>query len=167
MMNPRYSDRRWIAVLLLILVLAALTHFGPGDPGSASGGMRAIDGDSFHLGSDEVRLVGIDAPEGRQTCDKGGLSWACGEEARRQLVRLVGGRDIGCDVEDRDKHGRLLAVCRVDGIEINRWMVEQGWAVSYGRYLDAERAAERTRRGLWAGQFERPREWRDRHKIDG
>ena len=125
--------------------------------------MRPIDGDSFHLGGDEVRLSGIDAPEGRQTCEKDGRSWACGEEAKRRLLGLVGGRELACDVEDRDQHGRLLAVCRGGGTDINRWMVEQGWAVSYGRYLDAEREAERSRRGIWAGRFERPRQWRDRN----
>jgi endonuclease YncB( thermonuclease family) len=129
--------------------------------------MRAVDGDSFHLGSDEVRLVGIDAPEGRHTCTKGGKAWPCGEEARRRLTGLVGGRPIDCDVEDRDQHGRLLAVCQVGGIDINRWMVEQGWAVSYGRYLDAERTAERAERGIWASEFERPRAWRDRNNGDG
>jgi endonuclease YncB( thermonuclease family) len=167
MINLKYSDRRWVAVLLLILVLAALTHYLPGDPGSAHGRMRSIDGDSFHLGPDEIRLAGIDAPEGRQTCTKDGRSWNCGEESRRRLLDLVGAREIACDVEDRDQHGRLLAICRVGATEINRWMVEQGWAVSYGRYLDAERAAERARRGIWAGGFERPRAWRERHQVDG
>lgn len=163
MINLRYSDRRWIGILLLILVLAALTQFTPGSPDEAVGQMRPIDGDSFHLGANEVRLVGIDAPEGRQTCERNGKAWACGEEARRRLEQLVGGRDLSCDVEDRDKHGRLLAVCRVGGVDVNRWMVEQGWAVSYGRYLDAERAAERAHRGIWASRFDRPRAWRDRN----
>ncbi|MEZ5923473.1 MAG: thermonuclease family protein [Hyphomicrobiaceae bacterium] len=163
MINLKYSDRRWIAVVLLILLLAALGRYEQGSPVDAKGRMQAIDGDSFRLGEDEVRLVGIDAPEGRQTCEKDGKAWPCGEESRRRLQAFVGGREIDCAVEDKDKFGRLLAVCRVGGIEINRWMVEQGWAVSYGRYLDAERAAERARRGIWAGRFERPRAWRDRN----
>lgn len=163
MRKLNYADRKWIAIFVLILILAGLSRFGPGSIDATQGKMRAIDGDSFHLGADEIRLVGIDAPEGRQTCEKDGRSWACGEEAKRRLVTLVGGREIKCDVEDRDKHGRLLAVCRVGEVDINRWMVEQGWAVSYGRYLDAERAAERARRGIWAGRFERPRDWRDRN----
>lgn len=167
MINLKYSDRRWVAVLILILVLAALTQVTPGDPGAASGQLKAIDGDSFHLGSDEVRLVGIDAPEGRQSCTKGGKTWACGEEARRRLQGLVGSRKIDCDVEDRDKYGRLLAVCRIGATDINRWMVEQGWAVSYGRYLDAEREAERAERGIWASEFERPRAWRERSNVGG
>ncbi|MFO1172885.1 MAG: thermonuclease family protein [Hyphomicrobiaceae bacterium] len=167
MSNLRYSDRRWIGILVLILILAGLTQLTPGSPDEATGRMRAIDGDSFHLGSDEVRLVGIDAPEGRQTCERAGKSWACGEEARRRLEQVVGGRELACDVEDRDKYGRLLAVCRAGGVDVNRWMVEQGWAVSYGRYLDAERAAERGHRGIWAGQFERPRAWRDRYNQSG
>ena len=69
---------RWLATLVLILALAGLQWLQqrtqlPGGGADVpvdgvSGQPRLVDGDSFHLGSDEVRLVGIDAPEGRQAC---------------------------------------------------------------------------------------------------
>ena len=156
---------------LLLVLLAAVVAFlkerqgGPGAPlpAEVSGRIRGIDGDSFRLGADEVRLVGIDAPEGRQDCERGGARWACGEEAARRLGSLVGNREVKCRIEDRDQYGRLLAVCSVAGIEINRYMVENGWAVSYGRYGELEKAAARARRGIWAGSFERPKAWRAQH----
>jgi hypothetical protein len=32
--------------------------------------------------------------------------------------------------------------------------------VAYGRYDEAEQKARQARRGLWAGDFERPQDWR-------
>lgn len=119
-----------------------------------------VDGDSFFLGSDEVRLVGIDAPEGRQTCTRGSTTWPCGEDARRKLAQLIGGRPITCKANERDQHHRMLAICSVDGRELNREMVAAGMAVAYGNYEREEAAARAAKSGLWSGEFERPRQWR-------
>ena len=54
-------------------------------------------------------------------------------------------------------------MCRSGGVELNRRQVEDGWAVAYGDYADAERSARERRVGLWAGSFDRPREWRVEH----
>ena len=53
-----------------------------------------------------------------------------------------------------------------DGSELNGWMVRQGWALAYGRagsYRSYEQEAQAARRGLWAGNFVPPWEWRQRH----
>ena len=42
-------------------------------------------------------------------------------------------------------------------------MVERGWAVAYGAYDAEERLAREELRGLWAGSFDRPRDWRVMH----
>lgn len=155
--------RRWVVLvgLLAVAVLADRIRQS-GLPAEVTGTPRLVDGDSFRLGVHEVRLVGIDAPEGRQTCTRQGASWDCGEAARRELARLVVGAVISCSVEERDEHGRLLAVCRAGGRDLNREMVALGLAVAYGRYRDAEQEARGANRGLWAGEFERPRDWRRR-----
>lgn len=128
------------------------------------GGIAKInDGDSITLGAERIRLLGIDAPEYGQECRRNGAAYACGRQAREALARLVAGHDISCSGWERDRYGRLLAVCKAGGVELNRNMVEQGWAVAYGDYEDAERAARQRLAGLWAGEFERPRIWRDNH----
>ena len=45
-------------------------------------------------------------------------------------------------------------------VELNRWLVEEGWAVSFGGYQGAERTARTARKGVWAGEFLRPADWR-------
>jgi endonuclease YncB( thermonuclease family) len=126
---------------------------------------RAIvnDGDTITLGFERIRLRGIDAPEFNQTCGKAGVDYSCGRRAREALVGLVAGRAVSCAGRERDKYDRLLAICTAGGMELNRSMVEAGWAVAYGDYHAEEEAAHDKGVGLWAGSFERPRDWREMH----
>jgi len=149
-------------------VLMASTVSGPAEarPIEASGYAKVIDGDSLQVGYERIRLVGIDAPEGRQTCEREGVTWLCGQEAARALRGLVGGREVRCIADARDRYKRLLAVCTVNGTNLNATMVERGWALAFVRYSHAyvgeEDRARRAKRGLWAGEFEKPWEWRRR-----
>jgi endonuclease YncB( thermonuclease family) len=137
---------------------------------------RAIvvrDGDTMRLGDDEVRLDGIDAPEYRQRCtDAAGRDWPCGEAARMALATLIAGRTITCEEHARDGFGRMVATCRdEDGRDLAAAIAEQGFAISEGRFGNGRYAAEVTgarvaQRGIWAGQFEPPADWRARHPRD-
>lgn len=124
---------------------------------------RAVvnDGDTLTLAGRRIRLRGIDAPEYSQTCTRAGAAYACGRQSRRELETLIAGRPVTCEGWERDRYDRLLAVCRAGDIDLNRRLVEDGWAVAYGDYADAELAARRAGKGLWAGEFERPRAWRE------
>ena len=169
----RRDVQRWIGILVLA-VIAGLSGRGgdkvrppdiAGD--SVEGYPKLVDGDSFHLGNYEVRMKGIDAPEGRQTCLKDGRNWSCGEAARAELQRLIGGQKIVCKVDGRDQHNRVLGYCSAGGRDLNAGMVASGMALSYGGYLKEETAAKLARRGLWVSEFQRPREWRREHGIGG
>ncbi len=83
-----------------------------------------MDGDSFFLDRTEVRMQGIDAPEGKQTCLRDGRDWRCGDDSRRTLERLTGGQPIRCVIHSTDQHGRALATCfNASGINLNARMV--------------------------------------------
>ncbi|WP_075996690.1 thermonuclease family protein [Salaquimonas pukyongi] len=127
------------------------------------GPFKIVDGDSLEAASQRYRLKGIDAPEYTQTCRKNGADWPCGREAARHLRRLVDAGSTVCSGGEVDKFGRLLVVCHAGDVQVNRQMVLQGWAVSFGAYEAEERLARRNESGLWAGEFERPREWRELH----
>lgn len=165
---------RWAATLILAV---AAVYFGRDQmrpsggridtgplPQRVTGAGRAVDGDSLFVGRDEVRLKGIDAPEGRQTCTRAQTSWACGEASRDELRRLIGRDVVECRVADRDIHRRLLAYCTAGGRDLNGGMVASGMAVAYGGYLRQEGEAKMTKKGLWSSQFKRPRAWRDEHR---
>jgi endonuclease YncB( thermonuclease family) len=123
-----------------------------------------VDGDSFFIGQTEVRMQGIDAPEGRQTCTRDGRDWRCGEDAKRTLQRLIAGQPIRCDIHSTDQHGRRLATCYTSsGTNLNASMVSEGFAFAFGSYQNEERQAKAAKRGLWNSEFERPQDWRRRN----
>lgn len=151
-----------IVILTLLAVIAVRGPFNsPAE--TLSGTMRAADGDSLVYGAARIRLEGIDAPELGQTCGRSGVDYACGREAHRALVLMILDRVVSCQSGRRDRYGRHLARCAAGGVNLNRAMVEEGWAVAYGDYDREEIAARHAGRGLWGGTFERPQEWRRVH----
>ncbi len=155
---------RRIGLLVLGILAALAARFAPENvQSSVDGRPRLVDGDSFFIGQTEVRMQGIDAPEGRQSCLRDGRPWRCGEDAKRTLQRLMAGAPIRCDIHSKDQHGRGLATCyAATGENLNARMVAEGFAVAFGRYEQEEREAKAARRGIWASEFERPQQWRRR-----
>ena len=121
------------------------------------------DGDSLQIDDTRIRLEGIDAPEFQQICTLSGRQSDCGRQAARHLRRLIGQRQVECAGWRVDRFERLLAVCHAGDIDLNARMVFDGWAVSFGAYEGEEAQARRAGRGLWAGSFDRPRDWRRDH----
>lgn len=148
---------RWILPLLLICAsMAAQAE-------DWRGAARVVDGDTLAIGDARLRLIAIDAPEGAQTCrDAQQREYDCGREATRELERLIGGQEVSCSGEKRDRYGRALVVCSVGGVNLNAEMVRSGWAVAYlGPNFERQEAeARQAGRGLWAGEFQRPEDWR-------
>ncbi len=150
-----------VAILGLLVLLAA--RLDRSETQSLQGRVTVNDGDSLTLGTQRIRLRGIDAPEFDQTCRKDGADYACGRRSRDALIALIGGRPVSCSGRERDKYDRLLMTCAAAGVELNSGQVEAGWAVAYGDYRAEEDAARRAKAGLWAGDFEPPRAWREMH----
>ena len=124
-----------------------------------------------------IRIEGIDAPEYRQTCqDEHGAEWFCGKEARKALEDIVKVGGLDCRVDASDVYHRTIGLCAVAGTkDIGREMVRRGMAVSGaeasgsrfnngGPYLVEEVQAQKAKRGIWRGNFERPADWRARTK---
>ncbi len=130
-----------------------------------SGPVRVSDGDSLRFGEERVRIVGIDAPELDQTCkNPDGSPWPCGRVARQSLLQLVAKGGVTCTYEKRDRYGRALGLCLVDGVDIGGAMVSQGMAVSYDGYPEQEAYARNGRKGMWRGEFIMPRDWRRKER---
>lgn len=126
---------------------------------------RAGDGDSLTVGEARVRLFGIDAPEFNQSCTRGGREWSCGAAAAEELAKLVNGKQVRCVSTGTDQHKRALGRCTVGTLDVNRAMVAGGHAIAFRRYstdyVSAEDSAKANRRGLWAGTFKMPSEYRN------
>ncbi|RUT30950.1 thermonuclease family protein [Arsenicitalea aurantiaca] len=146
------------AVLAIAGAVAVLLQPAPELMG---GRARVSDGDSFRLGSERIRLVGLDAPELGQTCTRrDGEAWPCGDTARNRMAQLLNSGNLTCETTGRDQFDRYLATCSVDGRDLGSVMVEEGLALNEGGYAAEERRARDAGRGMWKGEFESPRAWR-------
>lgn len=140
-------------ISLLVLSLTCLSANAMAAP--VQGSARVIDGDTLQVGSERIRIEGIDAPELAQVCqDDARRTWACGEAAFRRLRNLVQGATVICEATQRDDYGRLVATCQARGRDLGAALVSEGlaWAfVKYsGTYVAEERSAREAKRGVFA-----------------
>ena len=147
----------------LALICLLLAH--PAMAGRLAGSGRVVDGDTLEVAGQMIRLDGIDAPEKGQRCTTAsGQHFPCGADAARRLQALVHGAAVRCKGEEMDRYDRLIAVCTAGNVDLNRAMVEAGWALAFRkystRYVDAEDRAKARRSGLWAGSFTAPWDFR-------
>jgi endonuclease YncB( thermonuclease family) len=92
------------------------------------------EGDQIVIGNSRIRLGGIDAPSVDQLClNNNGERWTCGVAARDELIKHVGNKSWTCHVRATDRRGRTVARCDVDGQDIQKWLVANGWALAYTR----------------------------------
>lgn len=128
------------------------------------GSASVVDGDTLELGGERIRLHGIDAPESRQSCQRNGETWACGQAAADLLQELVQGHQLQCQQRDRDDYGRIVATCRAGRIDLAEALAGAGLAVALPQFSEAYVvAADRARTnlaGIWAGEFQTPADFR-------
>ena len=134
-----------------------------------SGVPRIRDGDQIQIGSNRIRLGGIDAPSTDQLClNTKGERWTCGAAARDELIKHAGAKSWTCHTRTTDRRGRVVARCEVEGEDIQKWLVTSGWALAYTRvskdYEADEKAAREAKAGMWQGAFIAPWDWRVRNK---
>ena len=130
--------------------------------------IRIIDADTIELGGAKVRLNGIDAPEMRQNCeDINSKLYLCGVSARdalQALVESMADEMVQCRYTGKDFYDRFIGECSLGKININMWLVENGWGLAYRKYskkyVKNENIAESNRVGMWSGKFVEPWNWR-------
>ncbi|MCS6778518.1 MAG: thermonuclease family protein [Geminicoccaceae bacterium] len=147
-----FGPRRLLPVVVLAATAAGFDHLRaqPTQPAGLVAlrgpATRVRDGDTLELLGHVVRLQGIAAPE---------LHEPLGHEAKLALEALVAGRTLTCLPDGTRSHGRIVAICRVDGEDVGARLVAMGLArdcprFSAGRYRAIEREA--ARRGAEIGR---------------
>lgn len=150
------------------LVLLGLPAVAFADEVVVTGVASVIDGDTLEIHGERIRLFGIDACESRQLCeDASGQPYRCGQQAALALAGRIGSRTVRCEGKTKDRYGRLVAICYLGSEDLDAWMVAQGLALAFRKYstlyVPQEDAARVAKRGLWAGSFDAPWEWRKEH----
>lgn len=100
-----------------------------------------------------------------------GQPWQCGQTAANMLADKIGNQTVTCTTKDKDRYGRIVAVCFAGGVDLNGWIVSEGMAVAYRKYsqdyIGQEATAKKANKGLWGSQFEMPWDWRHERKKQG
>ena len=93
--------------------------------GLLCGPATAVDGDTLRMGSERVRLWGVDAEE---------MSERNGPWAKEILSSIVAGKTVECLVLTRDNYGRAVARCHAGSTYINKKIIARGAALDCRRY---------------------------------
>ena len=138
-----------------------------------SGNAQIIDGDTIKINSKKIRLHGIDAPEFKQMCKKQYLTiifftftkdYPCGKISTQKLQKKINNKVITCKILDIDRYKRLIGECYKRNLNLNSWLVSNGYAVAYRKYskkyISNEINAKNEKKGLWQGKFEMPWDFR-------
>ncbi len=138
-----------------------------------SGNAQIIDGDTIKINSKKIRLHGIDAPEFKQKCKKPYLTiifftftkdYPCGKISTQKLQKKINNKVITCKILDIDRYKRLIGECYKRNLNLNSWLVSNGYAVAYRKYskkyISNEINAKNEKKGIWQGKFEMPWEFR-------
>ncbi len=129
------------------------------------------DGDTYTLlvghRQYKIRMADIDAPEKHQPF---------GKRSKQALSGLIFGKDVKVVVKKKDRYGRYIGETYVGDVWVNKYMVCNGYAWAYRRFLkgekkriflDCEEHARENKLGLWKlppEQCIEPEEYRRMHK---
>jgi len=132
---------------------------------NVSGPIRVVDGDTFEIGGDRIRLFGIDAPEIGQPCTlNSGAEIDCGAWVDAQVTELYEGKTASCEGRERDRYDRLIATCQVNGEDMGRTLVAEGLARAFLFYSEDyaadEKGASIAGRGIWQFTMAEPAAYR-------
>lgn len=153
-----------IYILLLLLPPVASGQAAPKESESWFTVTRVVDGDTFWIddGSEKglkIRLIGIDAPESRNTGSR--PKGYFGPESSAFLQKMLAGKRVRLeyDVSRYDRYMRTLAYAFLeDGTFVNAELVKNGYAtvmtmppnVKYAEtFTQLAAKARRQNKGLW------------------
>ena len=153
---------------------AKLLNFGKKDNGFGlnpedypfvEGYASAVTGSMLDINGLHIKLLGLEAPYMQQTCtSKFGQSYNCGQSSKNWLQDWLQNKIVKCHIISPENNGRATGVCFSEGYDVGAVIVNAGWAVAYTKnteiYVPYEQQAGEKKRGLWAGTFYKPWDWK-------
>ncbi len=170
-----YTKKKLIILIIISSIFFIFTYndVRSENINKISGFAKVVDGDTIKINSKKIRLYGIDAPEKKQKCKKTYLTisfmsftkdYMCGEVSTEKLIKKINKQKLNCNILDVDRYKRLIGECFKRNINLNSWMVSNGYAVAYRKYskkyVSDEINAKNNKLGIWQGKFEMPWDYR-------
>ena len=170
-----YTKKKLIILIIISIIFFILTYIDVRSENinKITGFAKVVDGDTIKINSKKIRLYGIDAPEKKQKCKKIYLTisfmsftkdYKCGEVSTQKLIKKINKQKLNCNILDIDRYKRLIGECFKRNINLNSWMVSNGYAVAYRKYskkyVSDEINAKNNKLGIWQGKFEMPWDYR-------
>ena len=170
-----YTKKKLIILIIISSIFFILTYndVRSENINKITGFAKVVDGDTIKINSKKIRLYGIDAPEKKQKCKKTYLTisfmsftkdYMCGEVSTKKLIKKINKQKLNCNILDVDRYKRLIGECFKRNINLNSWMVSNGYAVAYRKYskkyVSDEINAKNNKLGIWQGKFEMPWDYR-------
>jgi len=100
-----------------------------------------------------IALDGIDATGPEQTCTTEGATWPCGMAARTAFRNWLRLRAVECTVPGQPPEAVVETQCKLGGVDLAQWLVENGWARAKDGSPMAEsmKKAEEAKLGIFGG----------------
>ena len=121
----------------------------------------------LRVGDQLISLYGVSLPAPGQLCEDDDIPWPCGTIAWQALGQHLLNSKLDCvylPLLGSSGGITLTAECWIGERNLNRWLVESGWALTVDDtesiYHADERLAQRNKFGLWRGGFIPPDTWR-------
>lgn len=165
---------RW-ALLLACTLLAGCDQAAGGSaaPETLRASADAVDGDTVSV---HFRLLGVDAVERRQECERNDRCWKCGKAASSVVSNTLEHEPATIALTGDETYGRPVATVTAGAKDLGLTLIRTGFAVPMAQYLrqDPERlrayeeayaAAKADRIGVHAGEWIEPSEWRKGRRL--
>jgi micrococcal nuclease len=135
---------------------------------------RALDGDTIAV---DFRLLGVDAFERRQMCERRDGCWQCGKAAQDLAANMLRAKTADIKLTPSSTYGRPVATVTVAGEDLGERLIRAGLAIPEAQYLrgDPQRAkryaaafsqAKASRAGALAGRWIAPSNWRRGERLE-
>ena len=133
------------------------------------GKAKVINSDYIKINEQVIILYGIEAMERKQVCYIDNKIWPCYDITERFLESLVDLGETTCKVIKKSRMWRVFGICEVINIEINKELVEKGYALARRKqtkdYVEFEKIAKKNKLGIWQSKLIKPWDWKKKFNV--
>ncbi|EPC9117310.1 thermonuclease family protein [Campylobacter coli] len=159
------DPKKLLVFLIFALMIAFVQNYIVQNPSFKAQVIRAIDGDTIEISTNnktsKIRFFGIDAPELKQNF---------GKQSKAALEKILKDKEVYIFSKNKDNYGRIVAIVKLKDVDINQFLVSQGyaWADTYytNAYIKEQEKAQKNKLGLWKDDNPiEPYKWRKQNRF--